>query len=110
MQAPVKIAKTEPDDGMLSYGNPVSRKEIARKLMLLRYELNTLSDQIGKSRDEAVSYSYQKQYEARQKEFNLYKDLKRRLQSVSIESHIHSDRYESPKIGLQSFSQNKREC
>lgn len=60
--------------------------------MLLRYEMNTLSDQIGKSRDEEVSYSYQKQYEARQKEFNLYKDLKRRLQSVSIESRIHSDR------------------
>jgi hypothetical protein len=100
------ISKTEPNDESVPYDRPLGRKEIARKLMLLRYELNTLSDQIGKSRNESASFSYQRQYEARQREFNLYKDLKRRLQSVSL---IHSDRNESPTIGHSSFTLNRRE-
>jgi hypothetical protein len=52
----------------------------------LRYELNTLSDKIGKSRDEDVSFTYQKEYEIKQREFNFLKDCKRRYRPITLEN------------------------
>lgn len=40
----------------------MSRKEVEKKMRYLRYELNSLSDKIGKSRDEDVSFVSQKEY------------------------------------------------